>query len=411
MTDWNQVALDQVRSHRTPPPEASRMLAMLHGAIHNAVSGVTHQYEQWLGEGAAPRGASAWMAANSAAYAVLADFYADAGMNLRVTYDRLSSICTDDEGSQTLGIAWGFEVSGYVLGNRAGDGASDRPAYVSSFLAGIWRPTAPQYAPALLPGWGYVRPFGVSSIESFVAPPPPALSSSGYARELQMVSRIGQQGSRARTSDQTQVAYFWANGAGTVTPPGHWNQILQQVQVLNRPAGGWTLSEEARHYALLNIALADAAVACWRGKYRYSYWRPITAIEQAGADGNAETQSVPGWTPLLTTPPFPEYPSGHSTFSGAGAAVLATIFDGDDIPFTIGSDGLPGVERSYPKLSEAAYESGMSRVYGGIHFMSANLAGLRSGAQIGRQVVDSLLRPARAIEEETEEMEEMEERD
>jgi PAP2 superfamily len=397
VTDWNQVALEEIRSHRTTPPEASRMLAMLHGSIHDAVNGVTRQYEQWLGEGSAPDGASAWTAANSAAYSILGSFYADDAANLRAIYDRLSA-CGDEARSKAIGVEWGYTVSGIVLSNRAGDGAEDRPDYVSRSLAGYWQPTAPQYAAPLLPGWGYVRAFGVSSIEAVMVPPPPALRSSAYARELRMVSEIGQQVSAVRTADQTQVAYFWSNGAGTATPPGHWNQILKRVEELNQPRGGWTLSEESRHYALLNLALADAAVACWRGKYVYEYWRPITAIQQAGLDGNSETKPVSGWTPLISTPPFPEYPSGHSTFSGAAAAVLAAIFGRDDLAFTIGADGIPGVQRSYRKLSEAAYESGMSRIYGGIHFMSANLAGLRSGAEIGKQVSDSLLRPAREVD-------------
>src|SRR5262249_16655740 len=141
----------------------------------------------------------------------------------------------------------------------------------------------------------------------------------------------------------------------TVTPPGHWNQIAQNVATNL----GLSLAQNARLFALLNIAMADAGIASWDAKYEYNFWRPVTAIQQADVDGNPDTEADPNWLPLLTTPSFPEYMSGHSTFSGAASTVLAQFLGSNNVPFTVGSDALPGVTRSYSNLSGAAEEIGL----------------------------------------------------
>ena len=151
--------------------------------------------------------------------------------------------------------------------------------------------------------------------------------------------------------------------------------------------------ESARLFALLNLAMADAGIVCWEAKYHYNFWRPITAIHLADHDGNATTKAEETWAPLLPTPPFPEYPSGHSTFSGAASAVLAGFFGTDKIRFSIGSDDLSGTRRSFKSFSQAAAESGQSRIYGGIHFPSANREGLESGRAVGKQVAETMLVP------------------
>jgi membrane-associated phospholipid phosphatase len=157
--------------------------------------------------------------------------------------------------------------------------------------------------------------------------------------------------------------------------------------------GRTSLGESARLFALLNIALADAAIVSWDCKYVYNLWRPITAIQEADTDGNAATEPDGSWNPLLPTPPFPEYTSGHSTFSGAAAVVLAYFFGSDRISFSVGSDDLTGVRRSFSSFSRAAFESGLSRIYGGIHFPSANVYGLSTGGAVGIHVVWNYLTP------------------
>jgi len=193
---------------------------------------------------------------------------------------------------------------------------------------------------------------------------------------------LGSATSATRTPEQTDIARFWADGAGSATPPGHWNLIAQDVAEMQ----GNTVSENARLFALLNIATADAAIACWDNKYAYNFWRPITAIHEADSDGNPDTTQDLTWAPLLPTPPFPSYTSGHSTFSSAAATILAAFFGTDDIAFTASSEA-PGVaDRSFLSFSEAAEEAGRSRIYGGIHFQFDNQDALAIGNALGHFV-------------------------
>ncbi len=154
-------------------------------------------------------------------------------------------------------------------------------------------------------------------------------------------------------------------------------------------ARGTTLAENARLFALLNMALADAGVACWDCKYHYDFWRPVQAIRETPPGGTLPADTR--WEPLLPTPPFPSYTSGHSTFSAAAATVLAGFFDTDDVRFTATSEGVPGVSRSFARFWDAARESGQSRIYGGIHWQFDNAEGLACGRKVGRYVVENFL--------------------
>jgi membrane-associated phospholipid phosphatase len=212
-----------------------------------------------------------------------------------------------------------------------------------------------------------------------------------YAFDFNLTKEVGDLNSATRTAEQTTIARFWADGAGTVTPPGHWNVIARELAI----SRGLSPAENARLFALLNIAEADAAICAWDAKYADNFWRPVTAIRAADTDGNPATDPNPAWTPLLATPPFPECTSGHSTFSGAAATVLARFFGSDAIPFVTTSEDLPGVTRSFSSFWEAAQEAGISRIYGGIHFMTANHLGLSSGARIGSYVMDNFLAPSK----------------
>jgi hypothetical protein len=244
---------------------------------------------------------------------------------------------------------------------------------------GVRVPTPPANAPALDPQWGQVTPFTLASGSQFRPGPPPALTSPEYTAVLNQVESLGGANSTIRTPEQTQIARFWADGSGTETPPGHWNTSAEQVALERHDS----LAKDARVFALLDIALADAGIACWDAKYTYNFWRPITAIQ---------TTADPSWTPLLVTPAFPSYFSGHSTFSAAAATVLSSIY-GPNTAFTTSSDALPGVTRSFPSFQAAAEEAGMSRIYGGIHYSFDNQAGLAVGQQVGNYVLQHELLP------------------
>jgi membrane-associated phospholipid phosphatase len=390
VTDWNTAILNSIRAGRTPPPMASRNMAILHASIYDAVNGVSQDGKHYLVKPLKKKDAeetSLEAAATTAAHTVMNALYpAYATAHATLHSNLLAGI--PDGLEKNNGIAWGEQVATAMLASRANDGSTNVVAPPVSTGPGDWVPTPPAMAPYLLPQWGFVKPFTMKSSSQFRPSPPPPLTSLGYFSDYYVVRELGSLTSAARTPDPTEIAFFWANGPGTETPPGHWNDIAQDIAA----AQDNTLVENARLFALLNLAMADAAICAWDAKYTYNWWRPITAIRAGDTDGNDGTVGDPGWTPLLATPPFPEHTSGHSTFSGAGAMVLALFYGTDNIPFTTGSDGLPGVTRSYASFSAAANESGLSRIYGGIHFMSAHIGGLSAGEAIGEQAFARFLR-------------------
>jgi membrane-associated phospholipid phosphatase len=390
---WNEVTLEAIRSERTPPPLAARNLAIVHAAVFDALNGVQRTYRAYRVEAAPAPGTSEVAAGCIAAHRALMSLYPAQAARFDAVLDRTLAAVPDGP-AKGRGVALGLPVAEAVLAARAGDGAGRRSAYPPGDGPGAWRPTPPDFRPALLPHWGTVPGFAMSRGDQLRPPPPPPLTSAAYTEAFREVKRLGGKASADRTREQTEIAHFWADGDGTVTPPGHWNRIAQTVSRQR----GLSTAENARLFALLNIALADAAVACWDGKFHYNFWRPVLAIREADRDGNPDTDPDPTWEPLLPTPPFPAYASGHSTFSGAAAAVLAAYFGTDAVPFTSGSDGLPGVVRSFAGFRAAAEEAGMSRIYGGIHWQFDNREGLTCGRAVGEFVARTRLLPRNAVE-------------
>ncbi len=368
VTEWNSAALDAIRDGHTPPPIASRSLAIVHVSIYDAVNGIARTHEPYLVQSAVPASASHEAAASAAAHEALVNLFpADAS-----SFDALHAVilaAIPDGPHKTAGVVWGEFVANQILAARANDGSDAIVPPPGGSGPGVWVPTPPAFLPYLLPQWGFVVPFAMSSSSQFRPPGPPSLDSQQYAADYEEVKELGAAVGSTRTEEQTEIALFWADGSGTETPPGHWNSIAQIIAA----AQGNTLEENARLFAFLNIAMADAAICAWDAKYTFHFWRPVTAINFA----------EPDWMSFIVTPPFPDYVSGHSTFSGAAATVLALFYGTDDLPFTIGSDFLPGVYRSFPTCLAAAEEAAVSRLYGGIHFRSANEDGLQAGISIG----------------------------
>jgi hypothetical protein len=388
---WNNVALDLIRAERTPPPQGARHLAMVHIAVYDSVNTVflTHKpckVALRATEDVDPRAAAA-----AAAHRVLEALYPKHRRRLdRALEESLEGVPAG--AARRRGELLGRYVALKVLEWRRNDGSEARTAYRAESAVGRWSPTPPKYLPALLPHWSKVKPFAVRAADAFRPMAPPDLNSADYARDYNEVKRLGGMDSVARTAEQTLIAWFWDDGPGTCSPPGHWNLIAQEAA----RSQGNTLSENARLFALLNMALADAGIACWECKFHFNLWRPVTAIPEAARAGNPDIKSQRNWVPLLETPPFPSYASGHSTFSGAAARVLAHFFGTDEVRFTIGSDGLPGARRSFDRFSAAADEAGRSRIYGGIHYECDNREGLASGRAVADRIYRDKLGPRTA---------------
>jgi membrane-associated phospholipid phosphatase len=382
VTDWNNAALDAIRAERTAPPIASRSLAILNVSIYDAVNGIARTHERYLVPSVAPRSASRAAAASAAAHRALVTLFpANAS-----SFDALHAVILagiPDGPHKRVGIIWGEFVANVILAVRADDGSNAVVPPPGGSGPGVWIPTPPAFLPYLLPQWGFVRPFAMNSSSQFRPPGPPSLDSQQYAADYEEVKQLGAAVGSTRTEDQTEIALFWADGAGTETPPGHWNSIAQIIA----DARGNTLEENARLFALLNIAMADAAICSWDAKYTFDFWRPVTAIAFVEPELN--------WLSLIVTPPFPDYTSGHSTFSAAAATVLPLFYGTEDLPFTTGSDFLPGVYRSFATCLDAAAEAAVSRIYGGIHFRTASEDGLQAGISIGEWTHTHYLRSRR----------------
>jgi len=386
--EWNETALATIRVERTPPPPASRALAITHIAMYDAITAIDRRFTPYqVALVASPLTSREAAVASAAHRALTALFPAH-----QAAFDRqlTSSLAAVPDGvAETLGVALGVRAANAILAARADDGWNDTVVHQPTPLPGHWQPTPPANAPSLLPHWGNVRPFAMSNLARFTPRAVPALTSAKYAAEFREVKSLGAADSTTRTADQTASARFWSNGAGTATPPGHLNTLA----ALTATARRLTVSESARLFAMFNVALADAAIMAWNAKYATDSWRPVTAIRAADTDGNPRTIADPTWTPLLATPPFPSYVSGHASFSGAAAAVLKSYFRSDSFRFTLPSEDPAIAARSFTSFSQAARESADSRLYGGIHWRSDNADGLAAGRRIGNHVFATLLRP------------------
>jgi hypothetical protein len=386
---WNDILRDAVRTASSPPTAASRNMAITQAAVYDSVNALARTHEVYLVDALAHPKASREAAVAAAAHRALVTLYPAqaATLDARLT----ASLATIPDGkSEDDGVALGRSVADQILALRQADGSGVvLPPYLGSTEPGKWRPTPPANLPGLHPHWPGVTPFAMTSGEQFRPAAPPALTSAEYTAAFNEVKELGSATSATRTADQTAIALFWINGAGTASAPGHLN-LLAQIVAQQK---GNTLEGNARLFAALNIAIADSVINCWDAKYEFSFWRPVTGIREAANDGNPDTAADAAWTPLIVTPPFPSYTSAHSSVSGSAAAVLAGFFGTDNVSYTLPSQNPALPARSYTSFSQAAEESAVSRLYGGIHWAFDNDAGLAAGNAIGQYVMANFLRP------------------
>jgi hypothetical protein len=325
-TRWVEIHLAEIAANRTNPPRAARGLALLSVAINNA-SRLSREYRA--------------AAVAGSASTVLAYLYPDRA-------DAFEELAERERPRVALKL--GRVIGAAVVGRGRRDESDTVFKGTIPAGPGLWVPTPPAFAPPLEPLAGTWRTWNISSGSRFRPPPPPAFVSRRYERELREVYDVSQ----ALTDEQKRIADFWADGPGTVTPPGHWNQIaldlIRSYRLSDRAA--------ARVLAALNTAQADAFIACWDSKFTYWSERPVTAIRR---------EIDPNWLSYIVTPPFPAYVSGHSSTSGAASEVLSSFFP-----------------REARRLRAWADEAALSRLYGGIHFRSDNDAGLELGKRVGR---------------------------
>jgi hypothetical protein len=387
ITDWNNVLLEAIRTDSMNAIRATRVMAMTHTAMYDAVNSIDDTHFPYLVNQNVPGTTSREAAAAQAAHDVLLSVYPAQQVTLATALS--NSLAGIPAGpAKTDGIALGSSVAGSIIAARANDGSTTVTPYTPGTLPGQWRPTPPANAPFLLPNWATMTPWAMTSPSQFRHPTgPPALSSAAYAADLNEVKSVGAVNSTTRTADQTNMARFWASGGGTSQPTGHFNKIAQTVAA----AEGNTLSENARLFALLNMAEADAVILSWDSKLHYNFWRPVTAIQLADQDGNAATDPDPAWLPLLTTPPYPDYQSGLSTIGGAAGEILKQYYGTDNLSFTATAPGIP--DRTFTSFSQMSQEVADSRMFGGIHFRFTDEQGRNDGIALGQFVFANELQP------------------
>jgi hypothetical protein len=385
VADWNQTAISTAVATGQVPVIQTRSMAIVAVAINDAVNSITQEFPTYATEAAPPAGASVSGAAMGAAYRVLTQLYptqlAPLATALTQSMTKYQVIGSDS------GLSFGMTVADNILSIRAGDGfAQAQFPYTppNAGAPGVWQPSPPAFLPALLPGLGFVQPWVLNSGSQFRPDEGPDLTSPRYAADLNEVESVGALNSTTRTADQTNIGRFWLTSPGVI-----WGSALSQVAVgLDLDA-----SETARAFALMNMAGADAAIACWDTKYAFNSWRPIFAIRRADEDNNPATEPDPAWLPLATTPNFPEFTSGHATVSSAMATVLRLLFD--DTPgilMTVTSPTNPGFERQWTAFSQGVNEVIDARVYAGIHFRHSDEIGAKMGEQVGSFVFHHTLR-------------------
>ncbi len=389
------------------PFHESRMYATMHIAIHDALNAIDRRFRPYIQGLHAERGANPKAAVAAAARDVLVTLLAqlplvpqggiDAAVaGVEADYATALGAIPDGAG-KAKGVAVGQAAAAAALAARAADGSDQNmvdTGYPQGTDPGEYRFTPP-FDFAFATGWGDVTPWVLRDSEQFRPGPPDPVTSNAYTADFKEVKRLGGDGittPSARTAEQTEIALFWVESS-----PLMWNRIARTVST-EKGIGLW---RAARVFALLNMSLADGYVGTIDTKYHYNYWRPITAIQNAGTDGNPNTMGDPTWAPLVTTPPIPDYDSGHSVEGGAGAQVLRRLF-GNETSFRACSMTLPAgstcldpspVFRRYASFSQAMRDNGKSRIFVGFHFRKAVEEGIEHGRKIGNRAVDLFLRP------------------
>lgn len=390
---WINIMNSTVLTAGTPPFFTSRVAAMVSASVYDAVNGIDPRLRPLHVQPNAPAGASQRAAAIQAAYVILSDAYPgqQPALNAQQSASLAALALTESPQSIASGIAWGQTVADAIWAWRQTDGFLPAPPPFEGVLAivgspaavGFWRPTPPLMAPGAGTQLATMTPWVLSRASQFRLPPPYALSSTQFATDLNETKTMGALSGSPRTADQSELALFWQSNT-----PLTWNRVAVQISMER----SLSFLENVHLFARLNVSMADAVIACWDSKYRYSFWRPITVIQE----GLTPTDADPTWEPWLDffkpgTPAFPEYPSAHASISGSAALVLASVF-GENTSFTVTSESRPGT-RTFSSFSSAVSEIADARVFGGIHFRTSCNVGNTLGRDVAGYIAIHAMRP------------------
>ena len=384
ISDWNEIAVTTLLGDTTKQlVEDFLYMGFVQAAVYDAVVGVEGRYAPYRFHAHAPHGTSAQAAAVAAAHKVLVTYVPSAQASLDAAYAASLAKLPDGK-AKTRGIAFGTRAADHLIRLRANDGRNAPILFTQPPAPGVWRPTPPGLLPMSAPWMGFVRPLLVRSATQFAPPPPPALTSARYTRDFNEVKALGSLTSTERTEAQTSTAQFFSGNALV-----QYNTALRD-QVTVRDLD---IVDAARMFAAIDMSLADAEISVWYAKYVDGFWRPITAINLADTDGNPATVADPTWVPLLTTPPYPEYPSGYNVVNSTVSHGLEDLFRTRHLQLTLISTAVPGVQRHYDSGRALRRDVVDARVWLGIHFRFADTASRDLGRRLTAWTLDHYFRP------------------
>ena len=380
ISDWNALAISTFGADPTKVPQETPLyMGFVQAAVYDAVVGIDQRYEPYRFHARAPRGTSAQAAAVAAAHKVLVTYSPYATANLDAAYATSLAQIPDGK-AKTRGIAFGTLAADNLITMRTNDGRNAPVLFTQPPAPGVWRPTPPAFLPMAVPWMGSVTPLLLRSGAQFGEPgPPPALTSRRYTREFAEVKALGSATSTLRTPEQTSTALFFSGNAAV-----QFNAALRDQVAVRHP----DIVDAARMFAAVDVSEADAIISVWHAKYLYGFWRPITAIQLADTDGNPATTADPNWTPLLTTPNYPDYVSGYSGLTGSFSRGLEDALDTSHLQLTLTSTAVPGAVRHYDTGSSLRTDVVNARVWLGIHFRSADTGGVDMGQRVADWALD-----------------------
>ncbi len=384
LVGWHKTALEAVGGPANPHPmNASRVFAMVHLAMHDAVNAISPKYETYRFTGS-DSSANPIAAAAAAAHAVLLhELPEKKGFLDSALATSLATIPASE--SRERGLLLGEAAAMAMIEARSNDGSKGEPMMEVpvSDVPGVYQ-GVPPFNIVFAPHWQDVRLFGLQRQDPFRPSPYPPLTSSEYAEDFEEVKKTGELNSHTRTAEQSAYAKFWYEFSEV-----GWSRIACTVMMDRK----MNLQDGARFMALVTMAMADSYIAGWNAKLFYNFWRPYTAIRMAANDNNPMTEADPIWEPSEPTPPVQDYPSTHSVLGNAAASVMARIL-GDEVSFTASSSTSQpaGNTRHFTSFSQAANENADSRVRAGIHFRFSCQAGQEMGNKIGDWMVTHFLR-------------------
>jgi len=385
VVQWNKTLLSIVRTPGAQPAtiHPTRSFAIVHAAIYDAVNAIDGTHKPYLVRLSASHFASQEAAAAAAAHEVLVKLYPNFQATLDDQLQR--ALAQLANAGRADGSQIGNTVADRILALRANDGSNAPPIpYVFGTAPGDYQSTPPNFPKQpQFTHWSRVTPFALGSANQFRPGGPPKLTSDRYADAFDQVKSLGIANSTTATADEALTGRFW-NGA----IQNYWNEIAQTASL----AHNLTTAENARLFALLNLSFADSVIAFYDAKYTYNFWRPVTAIRAAATDGNPETEADPNWLPEVgNTTPDPSYPGAHAVISAAGAEVLTSFFRKHHFEFSVTSEVMAGVDRSFTSFSAAAEEATRSRIFAGVHFRFDLTSGRRLGDDVADFVIDNFL--------------------